>query len=898
MESDPISVFLNLEDWQYYDHGRASADDDDEVGAVDPQLSLSSSSETYLLGFVLVNIVGLQYYTGSISGREMVGLVREPLNIYDENAIKVLNTRGVQVGHIERVAARVLSPLIDTSTISVEGIVPNPGSKHNKHKIPCQIHVFARLESFSVIKSEFKRAGLALTSEASPSFALSESISVKETRSKELNSLDEIFKLVDEKVSQKTGMAPLVPPKGIIPVELLAHQKEALGWLVDRENSSELPPFWSFKDKKYVNVLTNFQTEIRPQPLRGGIFADDMGLGKTLTLLSLIAFDKSGDGECVGADQTEENDTLETVISGNRNSKKRRMVVASGSRKEPRKESRGGKGKDNAIEMKTTLVVCPPSVFSAWVSQLLQHTRKGSFKVYMYYGERTKDVEELKKFDIVLTTYSTLGTEVKSSGSPLTKMKWWRVILDEAHLIKNVNAQQTKAVTCLQAERRWAVTGTPIQNSTVDLFALMTFLRFEPFSDKSYWNNLIQRPLAQGQSKGLTRLQAIMATISLRRTKEKVLIDLPPKVIETCYLELSSEERQLYEQVEEEAKNIVNSYINAGNVMRNYTTVLSLILRLRQICTDMALCPDDFKSLILSTNIEDVSNNPELLGKMIALLQDGEDLDCPICISPPSEVVITCCAHIFCRGCILKTLKRLKACCPMCRHPLTESDLFAAPPEPSESGTTATSSSKTNMSSKGSFLLNHLMQSKEENPKAKSVVFSQFRKMLLLLEEPLKASGFKVLRLDGTMTAKKRASVIEQFSVQGPDSPTILLASLKASGTGINLTAASTVYLLEPWWNPAVEEQAMDRVHRIGQKENVKVVRMIAKNTIEERVLDLQEKKRNLAREAFGRKGSKDKREVSVDDVRTLIEHEKRNDLHRILIYTVWHLTAFNFEIT
>lgn len=868
LDADPIDLFLNLGDWQYFDHGGASVDDD-EGGAVDPQLSLSSSSETYLVGFVLVNIVGLQYYTGSISGREMVGLVREPLNTHDENAIRVLNTRGVQVGYIERNSARVLSPLIDSNSIAVEGIVPNPGSKNNRHKIPCQIHVFARLESFSDVKLVFKRGGLQLISENSPSFALSESVSVKETRSKGLNSLDGIFKLVDEKVSKKTGMPPLEPPKGIITAELLAHQKKALGWLVDRENSSELPPFWSVKGAKYVNNLTNFQTETRPQPIRGGIFADDMGLGKTLTLLSLIAFDKCGGGDCVNGDHTEENDTLNTFVSGNRNSKKRSRAVASGSRKDSRKEISGGKGKENAVELKTTLVVCPPSVFSAWVSQLFQHTRKGSFKVYMYYGERTNDVEELKKFDIVLTTYSLLAQERESS--PLTKMKWWRIILDEAHLIKNVNALQTRAVTSLQSERRWAVTGTPIQNSTIDLFALMTFLRFEPFSDRSYWNSLIQRPLAQGQPKGLTRLQVIMATISLRRTKDKVLIDLPPKVIETCFLELSPEERQLYEQVEEEAKNLVKSYINSGNVMRNYSTVLSLILRLRQICTDMALCPDDFRSLLLSTNIEDVSNNPELLGKMIALLQDGEDLDCPICISPPSEAVITCCAHIFCRGCILKTLKRVKSCCPMCRHPLTESDLFAAPPESSEAGVAGTSSSKTNLSSKGSFLLKLLMQSKDENPAAKCVVFSQFRKMLLLLEEPLKASGFKVLRLDGTMTAKRRANVIEQFSDTGPDAPTVLLASLKASGTGINLTAASTVYLLEPWWNPAVEEQAMDRVHRIGQKENVKVVRMIAKNTIEERVLDLQEKKRNLTREAFGRKGSKDQREVSVDDVRTLM---------------------------
>lgn len=143
--------------------------------------------------------------------------------------------------------------------------------------------------------------------------------------------------------------------------------------------------------------------------------------------------------------------------------------------------------------------------------------------------------------------------------------------------------------------------------------------------------------------------------------------------------------------------------------------------------------------------------------------------------------------------------------------------------------------------------------------------------MLLLLEEPLKKSGFNILRLDGSMNAKKRSCVIEEFGDLSPSGPTILLASLRASGTGINLTCANHVYLLEPWWNPAVEEQAMDRVHRIGQKEDVKIVRMIAKNSIEERVLELQEKKKTLAKDAFGKRGQKEKKEVNVDDLRTLM---------------------------
>lgn len=143
--------------------------------------------------------------------------------------------------------------------------------------------------------------------------------------------------------------------------------------------------------------------------------------------------------------------------------------------------------------------------------------------------------------------------------------------------------------------------------------------------------------------------------------------------------------------------------------------------------------------------------------------------------------------------------------------------------------------------------------------------------MLLLLEKPLEAEGFKILRLDGSMTLKKRLETIQQFANDGPDSPTVLLASLKAAGAGVNLTTASTVYLFDPWWNPGVEEQAMDRVHRIGQKKDVKVVRLIVKGSIEERILSLQERKKGLFANAFGKKGGKDNRDVRLEELQTML---------------------------
>lgn len=533
-DDDPVSVFMILDHWQ-----EAPIDADDfPYSSQDSQTPSSSSTETYMVGFVIANIVGLQYYSGTISGREMVGLVREPLNPYDSNAIKVLNTRTVQVGHVERTVSAVLAPLVDDNMIAIEGIVPSTPATRKRFKLPCQIHIFARREAFSTVKSAISRGGLQLISDSDPSFALSEAAVLRETRSgcdKRFKSVDEIFKLVDENVSKKGASEAFEPPKEVIKSELFVHQKEALGWLVHRENSTELPPFWEEKDGFFVNVLTNYRTIKRPEPLRSGIFADDMGLGKTLTLLSLIALDKYGTAlhhsstsngsvdanklELDDNDMGEQNEGL-YLYGGKKAKRGNTGKKVMGSRKKRKSEdaclNKDVEQKpvsvvDNSTDFgtKMTLVVCPPCVFSSWVLQLSEHTKPGRLKVYMYHGDRTNDPEELKKYDIVLTTYSTLATETTSEDSPIKQIEWWRVILDEAHVIKNVNSLQSRAVTDLNANRRWVVTGTPIQNGSFDLFSLMSFLRFEPFSIKSYWQSLVQRPLAVGRQQGLSRLQVV-----------------------------------------------------------------------------------------------------------------------------------------------------------------------------------------------------------------------------------------------------------------------------------------------------------------------------------------------------------------------------------------------------
>jgi len=193
--------------------------------------------------------------------------------------------------------------------------------------------------------------------------------------------------------------------------------------------------------------------------LRGGIFANGMGLGKTLTLFSLIAFDKRSQ---MGVSKKWRTDRKSVSL-------------------ENRCRNEGEYSLGTGVKTKATLVVCTPSVMSAWITQLEDHTVPGALKTYLYYGgKRTEDTEKLKKYDLVLTTYTTLSNE--SMGMPAKVTEWRRIILDEAHTIKNFTAKQSQAVCKLKGKYRWAVTGTPIQSGCIDLFSFMVFLRFDPFS--------------------------------------------------------------------------------------------------------------------------------------------------------------------------------------------------------------------------------------------------------------------------------------------------------------------------------------------------------------------------------------------------------------------------------
>lgn len=835
---------------------------------------VDENADKFLLGVVEVNVVGLQYYSGRVSDREMVRLIREPSNPYDGNAIQVVNILGDQIGHIERYKACHLAPLVDQALALIEGIVPH-GSK-NKFKMPCLVHIFCNSVAENIVKQRLRVVGVILQppkTELEGSELQEYASNVKKPRKEQKKCLDDIF---DELV-EGAGDRCIMDPSPAITSTMFSHQKEALAWMVRTENSASLPPFWvtqkvrGSKDLMYKNIITNYLTDKRPIPLRGGLLADDMGLGKTLSLLALVATNRPGA-------------TLSPIVKVN-------PTVSDASESRPKKKRKVAAADEVGFELgvtdypppvsgpRTTLIVCPLSVLSNWVTQLEEHTMLGSLSVCLYHGaDRIRDPVVLGQFDIVLTTYNILATEGCSEFSPLQKVNWLRIILDESHLIKSPSAQQTKAVVALKAERRWAVTGTPIQNTARDLFSLMQFLQLEPLNDSSYWRRTLERPLTNGDPSGLTRLQALIKAIALRRTKNmqvdgRRLVELPSKTISLHSVELTPEDRELYDKVEENGKEVIERFMESGTVLQNYATVLQIILRLRQICNHSALCPAYTEMFAAELNQKDPKNvpPPELLDKLLNIIKGGADFDCAICLNQPTNAVITPCAHVYCQRCIEKSLLRNKEQCPMCRSNLSASDLMAAPKEEGAERGQAVEQNSTKSSAKVDALINLLVAAREKDPTEKSVVFSQFSQMLNCLEGPLADVGFRFVRLDGSMTSKKRQAALTAFRSKDPDSPTIFLLSLKAAGVGLNLVAASRVYMVDPWWNPAVEEQAMDRVHRLGQTRDVTVVRLIVTDTIEDRILELQERKRELATSAFEKRSAEQRRLLRIQDVQLLM---------------------------
>ena len=299
-----------------------------------------------------------------------------------------------------------------------------------------------------------------------------------------------------------------------------------------------------------------------------------------------------------------------------------------------------------------------------------------------------------------------------------------------------------------------------------------------------------------------------------------------------------------------------------------YSFLLEVILRLRQVCNHWVLCKKRIDKLLEMLEQGKVvpltSENVKALQDMLQVQIESQEV-CAICLDNFDQPVITACAHSFCRGCIEQVIERQHKC-PLCRAEITDNSLLVSPAVVLGEDAQTVTADPNAPSSKIDALMKVLTASGQA-PGTKTVVFSQWTSFLDLVEPHLALHGIKFVRIDGKMQSVKRDNSIEVFT-HDPVC-TVLLASLSVCSVGLNLVAANQAILADSWWAPAIEDQAVDRVYRLGQKRETTVWRLIMEDSIEERVLDIQERKRKLMLAAF-RETSKKKAEDSATRVADL----------------------------
>lgn len=703
---------------------------------------------------------------------------------------------------------------------------------------------------------------------------------------------DAVMKMFDQLVSVDI---PTMEPPAQVKTPLLHHQKQALWFMTEKEKSRKFGPreadnnsLWRLEynkngDTQYREIISGIVVDQEPSQTLGGLLADMMGLGKTLSILSLAL---SSLAEAREWEEKVPHRTLVRSLPGIRNTR-------------------------------TTLLVVPVSAVGNWVDQIKEHLSPQSISYYVFHGtSRTTDVDELSDYDLVITTYSTILSEISGRGSkrgsPLAKMNLFRIVLDEAHIIREQNAMQTKAILSLHSQRRWSVTGTPIQNRLEDLLSVTKFLGLFPYDDRARFGQYILSPFKTGNASVLASLRVLVDSFTLRRVKDK--IDLPPREDKIISLDFSEEERQLHEFFRNESQVMMRVIAGESKTKmggRMYHHVLKAMMILRQISAHgkelldiedreriKGLSVQDAIDLEEGASDESAAATDKKAHEMFSLMQQNGGDQCALCSKRLEEpltdsgasvnadapmAIFLPCYDVLCPDCfsgwkhVFDSPSDTEIKCQACEGwiPMTYCTISPSSLEEYMSRTAQAQKLKKQGKMLGEYerphtktlaLIEHLQsiaaESKEltGEPPIKSVIFSGWTTHLDLIEIALKAKGLgSFTRLDGSMSLPARMKALDAFAKD--DSITILLATIGAGGVGLNLTSASRAFIMEPQYNPAAVAQAVDRVHRLGQRRPVQTVQFIMRASIEEKILELAKKKQQLADMSMSR-GKLDKREV------------------------------------
>ncbi|KAG4435021.1 hypothetical protein IFR05_009510 [Cadophora sp. M221] len=834
----------------------AEVDEEEEI--IDLSQDPDEGTGWVCIGAIDGKIVGVRYYNGYATPGEQIMIKREPGNPYDSNAIRINNVQGTQIGHLPRELASKLAGFMDSRAIVLEGILT--GEK-GQWDCPIRLRVFgpgdaaARKlleDNMKAQRVPIKKQGIAApkkpTMPVPPpkrqqmGFQSSQASSSQAEPKPEIDikhfvAHSECFKPRDvEKLVEAWGqgedalskMPMAEQPEDLIST-LLPYQRQGLAWMLEKENptlpaagSKDVVQLWKrhgSRPNAFQNIATQYVTSAPPTLARGGILADDMGLGKTLQVISTI---------------------LE-----------------------------GGPG--------STLIIAPVSVMSNWAQQIERHVQKErNMKVLTYHGSGRKRMtfKDFQKYDVVITTYGTLSTEYlpRNTKTPeklprkegIFSMNWTRIVLDEGHTIRNPSTKSAIAATACLAKCRWVLTGTPIVNTIKDLYSMLKFLGITGGLERlELFNAILTRPLGLGNRNADLILHSIMRTMCLRRKKHMKFVDLKlPELSEYIHrIAFRKDEREKYDALQAEAQGMVKK-LQAGKPGQNvYRHVLEVLLRMRQVCCHWKLCGARVTDLLaLLENDEVVALTKENCAALQALLQltiDSHE-ECPICLDDLHNPVITACKHVFGYECIERTIE-IQHKCPLCRAEIMDKDCLVRPAV--EESTTLDADIDVDTKSSKTEALMSILTASRRDPKSKVVIFSQWTSFLDIIQAQLIESGMKFARIDGSMSAPIRDEGMA--SLENDPSCRILLASLAVCSVGLNLVAADTVILADSWWAPAIEDQAVDRVHRLGQTRPCTVWRLVMEDSIEERVLNIQAEKRLLVGKAFQEKAKGGKQKTT-----------------------------------
>ena len=506
------------------------------------------------------------------------------------------------------------------------------------------------------------------------------------------------------------------------------------------EGDIELPKCLNANLREYQKIGVQWLRMLDYYGL-GGILADDMGLGKTVQLLCVIcAYLEDENSKTINNNiETGEKDS-ETVYNTETSEKDSETIY---------KTENGAKNVENEPEnnkivakKKPVLVVCPSSLSLNWQNEIEKFTIGVTSQViHGTLEERQKQIASIPQFNITITSYELLKRDIEEYKKYDYQFKY--IIADEAQYIKNNNTQNAKAIKNINAETRFALTGTPIENSLSELWSIFDFIMPGYLFGYRKFKELYETPIIkENDDQSMQKLKKIIEPFVLRRIKGEVLTELPDKTITMLNSQMLPEQQDIYLSYLAQAKKNAMEEIKENGIEKSQIKILALLTRLRQICCHPSLFIENYKG------------GSGKLNQCIEIIKDA--------IQGGHKILL----------------------------------------------------------------------------------FSGYTAMFEIIEKELEKENIEYLKLTGQTKVNERISLVDEFN-NNPDKK-LFLISLKAGGTGLNLIGADMVIHYDPWWNISAENQATDRTYRIGQKRNVQVYKLITKNSIEEKIYDLQKRKETL----------------------------------------------------